>query len=384
MKSPSTQGRPDYLLLIAVLALSLIGLVMVASASSVFSFQRFADPAFLFKRQFVSFFIGMAALLIFMRIDYRYWKKFSLAVFLVTLGLLLAVFLPGLGTSYLGASRWIQIGGFVTFQPTEIAKLTVILYLAAWLQARDKSMKTIGGGLFPFLTLLGILALLIMAQPDLGTMIMIALTAFGIYFLAGAPMRHILAAGGFGAAAVGMLVLIAPYRAARLTVFLNPELDPQGIGYHINQALLAIGSGGLFGLGLGHSRQKFNYLPEASGDSIFAIASEELGFLFGLVILGLFLFLLVRGLRIAREAKDDYGRNVAAGITLWLALQALTNIGALSGILPLTGIPLPFISFGGTSLIVSLAAVGILLNISRESGGGRSFRRLVGLARRHP
>ncbi|MFA6512104.1 MAG: putative lipid II flippase FtsW [Patescibacteria group bacterium] len=361
------KGKPDYVLLGTVLALSTIGLIMIASASSVFSFQRFDDPAFLFRRQLISFIIGLAALLIALRIDYRIWRRFTLPLFLLTLGLLLAVFIPGLGTEFLGASRWIQIGGF-TFQPTEIAKLTFILYLAAWLQARQKHMGTIASGLVPFLIFLGILALLVMAQPDLGTMIIIGITAILVYFLAGAPWRHIGAVFGLSAASFAILVLIAPYRAARLNVFLNPELDPQGIGYHINQALLAIGSGGIFGLGLGHSRQKFNYLPEASGDSIFAVIAEELGLIFGLVILGLFVFFFIRGMGIARSAKDPFARYVAAGITIWLSVQAMINIGAISGLLPLTGIPLPFISLGGTALIVSLGAVGILLNISKETG----------------
>lgn len=373
MRQQSVQGKPDYILLGVVLALSIIGLVMVASASSVFSFQRFGDPAALFKRQLVSFVIGIGGLLIAMHIDYRFWKKFALPLFVFTLGLLIAVFIPGIGTSYLGASRWIQVAGF-TFQPTEVAKLTFLLYLAAWLATRKKHVGSVSEGLVPFLVLLGSLAVLVMAQPDLGTMIMIALTSFAVYFLAGAPWRHILSVFGLGVVAVGLLVFLAPYRAARLTVFLNPEVDPQGIGYHINQALLAIGSGGIFGLGLGQSRQKFNYLPEAAGDSIFAVISEELGFFFGLLILALFIVLLYRGLTAARHAKDDFSRYVAAGITIWLSVQAIMNIGALSGLLPLTGIPLPFISYGGSALIVSLVAAGILLNISRGTASARGLR----------
>ena len=223
-------------------------------------------------------------------------------------------------------------------------------------------------GLMPFLIMLGSLVLLIaVAQRDLGTTIVIAVISIVVYFVAGAPWRHLGLIGLGGLMAVAALIKVAPYRAARLTVFLNPEVDPQGIGYHVNQALLAIGSGGLFGLGLGHSRQKFNYLPEVATDSIFAIVAEELGFVFAVILVLLFLAFTIQALRVAKGASDRFGQLVAVGIAVWIGFQAFVNVGAMLSLLPLTGIPLPFISYGSSSMITLLAAAGLLANISRYS-----------------
>ncbi|MBI5466706.1 MAG: FtsW/RodA/SpoVE family cell cycle protein, partial [Candidatus Kerfeldbacteria bacterium] len=268
--------------------------------------------------------------------------------------------------------RWLSIGPML-FQPSELAKLTFVLYLAAWFERRDHIIGSFREGLVPFLVTLGLVGGLILSEPDLGTTLIIILISLTLYFIAGGSIKHLSGLALVGSILVALAIKLEPYRAQRFTVFLNPELDPQGIGYHIQQAWLAIGSGGLFGLGLGHSRQKFNYLPEPAGDSIFAVMAEELGFLFVLLFIFAWVSVTIRGLRIGRTAPDRFGQLVATGITVWLAFQTFLNIGALSGLLPLTGIPLPLMSYGGSAMIVTLPAIGILMNISRQTS--RSTRR---------
>lgn len=358
--------QPDYVLLGITTVLLMIGLVMLSSAGAVLGFQRFGDSNYFLKHQAISLVVGLMAALITYRIDYRQWLRWATPLMIGTIIVLLAVWLPGIGSFYLGARRWILIGP-LTFQPSELAKLTTILYLAAWLEKRHGSLKNVSAGLAPFLLLTSLIAGLILAQPDLGTAAVIFLVAVTLYFTSGGTWPQLVGLCVAGLGLIWLVIKLAPYRAQRFTVFLNPDLDPQGIGYHINQALLAIGSGGIFGLGLGHSRQKFNYLPEPAGDSIFAITAEELGFLFVTVFIVLWSAFVYRGLMIARRAPDSFGRVVAIGVTAWLGLQAFINMAALSGLLPLTGIPLPLMSHGGTALIVNLAAIGILLNISRQT-----------------
>lgn len=365
-KTPkTTQHKPDYLLVVTVIVLAVIGLVMLSSASAVVSYENFGSNYYYLKHQlFYGVLFGLLALIITSRFNYQRWKKFAAFLLLATLFLLVAVFIPAIGLEYGGAKRWIGIGP-LTMQPTEVVKLTFILYLATWLEKRQKGIRDWKYGFLPFITILGIIGFLIMLQPDLGTMSVIIATAIVIYFIAGARWRHLAAIGGTGIVLFWILIKSAPYRMARFTVFLNPELDPQGIGYQINQALLAVGSGGLFGRGLGKSIQKYNYLPEATGDSIFAIVAEELGFIRVLALIALFVFLTVRGFIIAKRAPDVFGKLVATGITAWIAFQAFINMAAMVALVPLTGIPLPFVSYGGTALLLTLAAVGILINISK-------------------
>lgn len=358
---------PDYVLWGAIGALLIFGLVMLSSAGSVLGFQRYDDANYFLKEQLVSVFIGLIGLTVLSRIDYHHWYKWSVPVFLLSVILLLILFFPGIGSLYLGARRWINLG-FFTIQPSELAKLGMVIYLAAWVDRRQHSLKLARESLFPFLATVGLVVVLVLAQPDLGTATVIVATSFLMYFVAGAPLRHLAGLLVAGFSFLLIMIRIAPYRTQRFTVFLNPDLDPLGIGYHINQALLAIGTGGWLGLGLGRSRQKFNYLPEPAGDSIFAVTAEELGFLFTLIFITLWGFVIYRGLQIARAAPDRFGQLLATGIIIWLGLQAFINIGALSGLLPLTGIPLPFLSHGGSAMISNLAAIGILLNISRQTG----------------
>lgn len=357
--------RPDYVYLGLVAILIVFGLVMLSSAGAVLGFQRFGDSNYFLKKQSISVAIGLIAFAAGFLIDYRQWRKWAVPIMIGTVVLLFLVFIPGIGPSLLGARRWINIGPML-FQPSELAKLTFLLYLAAWFERRDHLLGKVQEGFIPFLITLGVVAGLVILQPDLGTTVIIVLMSVTIYFSAGGSLKYLLGLGAVGTALLALAVKLAPYRAQRFTVFLNPDIDPQGIGYHIRQAWLAIGSGGWFGLGLGHSRQKFNYLPEPAGDSIFAVTAEELGFVFVMLFIGLWLLLTLRGLRIARSAPDQFGRLVAIGITVWLGLQAFLNIGALSGLLPLTGIPLPFMSHGGSAMIVSMGAVGVMMNISRH------------------
>jgi cell division protein FtsW len=364
----NTHIKPDKILLFSVFSLLVFGLVMIASAGVVYSQSRFGDDYYFFKHQFFYGIIpGLLVCYLFQRVDYHYWKKISFPLFFLSLIFLILVFVPGIGARIYGASRWIQLGP-LSFQPSEMAKLAVIIYLAAWLESRGTHrIRDFFEGFLPFVGILGLIAFLIIKQPDMGTLGVIVITMIIMYFSSGSKLSHLAWMAVGGIASFFVLVKIAPYRLNRLLIFLNPDIDPKGIGYHINQALLAIGSGGILGLGLGHSRQKFYYLPEPVGDSIFAVIGEELGFVGCFVLVLLFLLFSLRGLKISINAMDNFGKLLGIGITSWIVMQALINISAISAIIPLTGVPLPFISYGGTSIMFLLAGVGILLNISKNS-----------------
>jgi cell division protein FtsW len=360
--------KPDQILTTTTFALIVFGLVMISSAGIAISQQRFGDPYYFFKHQlFYGVLPGLFLMYIVQKIDYHFWRKFAFIFFAFNLLLLVLIFIPGLGLNFQGASRWLKFGPF-SFQPSEMLKLSLILYLAAWLESKKDLKTDFFEGLVPFLAILGIVGFLIIKQPDMGTLGIIIVIAMSIYFVSGARIYHIAAMAGFGILSFIALVKFESYRMNRLLVFLHPELDPQGIGYQINQALLAIGSGGIFGLGLGHSRQKFNYLPEPIGDSIFAIICEEIGLIGAAILIILFFLFALRGLKIAQNAPDTFGKLIAVGITSWIIFQALINISAIVGLIPLTGITLPFISYGGTSVVFSMVGVGILLNISKKCG----------------
>lgn len=359
------ENKADRILLYLTFALLVFGLIMVASAGVGYSRSRFGDAYFFFKRQLLGVSIGLVILYLTQRINYNYWKKISFPFFAVSVVFLILVFVPGIGSKIYGANRWIQLG-VISFQPSEMLKLSLIIYLAAWLESRGARSRDFFEGLLPFVAIIGFISFLLIKQPDMGTLGVTVLIAMSIYFINGAKISHMLlmALGGF----LGFYTLIKTesYRMDRFLVFLHPELDPRGIGYQINQALLAIGSGGVLGVGLGHSLQKFNYLPEPVGDSIFAIIGEELGFVGAGILVVLFVALSLRGLRIARNAPDIFSKLVAIGVIAWIFFQAFINIAAISGLVPLTGVPLPFISYGGTSVIFLMAGIGILLNISRQ------------------
>jgi len=354
-------------LLLVLMTLVIFGLVMIASAGIAYSRTRFGDSYFFFKRQlFYGVIPGLAVLFVAQKINYKFWKEISFPLFIVSIILLILVFVPGFESRIYGASRWLQLGSF-SFQPSEMLKLSIIIYLAAWLENRHERVRDFYEGLVPFLMIIGFVSFLLIKQPDMGTLGVIILISMSIFFISGAKLSHIAMIIICGFLSLMALVKMESYRMNRLLVYLHPELDPRGIGYQINQALLAIGSGGIFGLGLGNSLQKFNYLPEPVGDSIFAIIGEELGMLGAVFLVSLFVFFALRGLKIARHAPDRFAKLVAIGISSWIICQASINISAICGLIPLTGIPLPFISYGGTSLVFLMAGVGILLNISKHS-----------------
>lgn len=357
----------DYTFLSIAGLLLAYGLAALYSASTVQSFKTFGTTTYYIYHQLLyGGLLGIIALLILSKIDYHIWQKFLPALLILSLGLLAMVKIPGLGFASGGAERWIHIGP-VFFQPSEFGKLVIIFYIASWADKKHLALNNFYFSMLPSLLIIALFAGLIVLQPDFGTMLVLVAIAFGMLFAAGVTWKYFFWSIVSGAALLYGLVKFEPYRLSRLTTFLNPKLDPQGIGYHITQALLAVGSGKLFGYGYGLSRQKHNYLPEVMNDSIFAVTAEELGFIGVVVILALFAAFAIRGFKIAKAAPDMFGKMTALGITLWISIQAVINIAAMVGLLPLTGIPLPFFSYGGTALIMNLAAVGIMLNISRQS-----------------
>ncbi len=359
---------PDVLFLLALIALLSFGALMLTSASSVLGIDLHGDPYFFVRHQLLYGLLpGAVVFAITLILPYRLWRVAAVPGLLVVLVLLLLVFIPPFHLAYGGAARWVRIGP-LSVQPAEFAKLAVVLYLAALLSARGPMVASARHALVPFLVIVGILGILIVNQPDIGTLMVITGAAILTYFIAGGRPIHLVGIVGGVLAVLFLLIHSAPYRLARFTTFLNPTLDPKGIGYQVQQALLAIGSGGVWGLGFGRSRQKFRYLPEPAGDSIFAIAAEELGFIRLSLLMFLYAFIIIRGYRIAQRAPDAFGRLLAAGITSWFLVQAVVHIAANLSLAPLTGIPLPFVSYGGSSLVIAMAGAGILLNISRSAG----------------
>jgi len=366
LKKQKDSGFDKALLIVSVIIL-LFGIVMLYSASVAIGLERFGDSGFFIKRQIIYLAIGGIAFYAAYKIDYHIWQEWSLILFLFSILLLIVVLIPGIGASGQGAQRWINLG-FISFQPSELVKLTLLLYMSAWLAERgERAIQDVYAGLLPFVALLLILSALILKQPDLGTLLIIVFIGLVLFYYGGANIGHITGILGAGLVLVGIAIKAAPYRLARLTAFMDPTADPQGAGYHITQALLAVGSGGIFGKGLGHSRQKFFYLPEVTGDSLFAVIGEELGFIFSVGLIGLFIFFFIRGVSIANKTSDQFGKLAAIGISSWIVVQAFVNIGAMLGVLPLTGLPLPLMSYGGSSLIVTMMAIGILLNISKKN-----------------
>ncbi|MBX5475503.1 MAG: putative lipid II flippase FtsW [Clostridia bacterium] len=360
---PERRGVPDYTLLTATLGLLAFGIVMVFSASSVVAGDSLGDPAFFLKRQLAWSAIGLIALTAGANIPYWFWRRHARNLFLLTVGLLILVLTP-VGITSHGSSRWLGFGT-LSFQPSEMAKLSCVMFYAYWLTKQGPKLKSLFSGAVPFMVTLGAVAGLILLEPDLGTAAALSATAFLMFFFAGVPIRHLVGVAALAAPAAVYAIFGEPYRRERFFAFLNPFADPLGNGYHIIQGLYALGSGGLFGVGLGGSVLKRYYLPERHTDFIFAIVGEELGFLGGFLIIALFTVIAWRGYRIAVMAPDSFAALLAAGITTMILLQALINMGVVMSVLPITGITLPFVSFGGSSLVFSLAGMGVLLNISR-------------------
>lgn len=357
--------RFDYFLIGAACILLIIGILVLASVSASFSQEKYGTTTYYLFHQILcglipGIFLGFIAF----KINLSFFKKYAWILILINLVFMALVFIPSLGIVAGGAPRWMDLR-FITFQPSEFLKLTFILYLSALLSSFLKNKKAFT--LVPFLVILGVLALLLSLQSDLSTLTVIILVGILMYFSSGFPLWHTILAILICAGGIFGLIKVVPYRMKRILVFLNPGIDPMGMGYQIKQILITIGSGGIFGLGLGMSVQKFGWIPQTMSDSIFAIFAEETGFIGSIILIFLFLFLLWRGIRIAKKSHDKFSELLAIGISSWICIQAFINIGAMVGILPLTGIPLPFISYGGSHMVAEIIGIGILLNISKSS-----------------
>jgi cell division protein FtsW len=344
------------------------GLIVLYSASAVLSYSKFKTNTYFFFHQLLyGVVIGFIAMYICSKIDYKKWQKWTPLIVIGSILLLIVVLLPhSFGYTVGESRRWLLLGP-ISVQPSEVAKLALIFYLASWIDKRSKHIDNFVYGIIPALAVTIIMAFLVASQPDIGTMLVTGAIALIMLFVGGSQAKHLAWILLSAAAALGILVKLEPYRVERLITFLNPSHDPLGIGYQINQAMVAIGSGGWFGYGYGHSRQKYNFLPEVMGDSIFAIIVEELGFIGAFFAIALFIVFAFKVLGIAQRSSDMFAKMVCVGIVAWICGQAFLNIGAITGVLPLTGVPLPFVSYGSSSLVMLMAAMGILLNISKHT-----------------
>ena len=356
----------DKRLLFITLILLVFGLIVLSSAGIIEGDKKFGDSYYYLKKQILyGVAPGLLLFFLFSKIDYRFWKKISFIILFGSLLLMILVFVPDVGIGLKGANRWVSLWG-VSFQPSEILKLAMVVYLAAWFGSRDERVKNWSYGMAPFFVVISFIGLLLAMQPDVGTLAVVVLIAFGIYFAAGSSMKHLIAVFAIFVVVVAGLIFIEPYRLNRIKTFLDPSVDPRGISYQLNQSLIAIGSGGLLGSGYNDSTQKWGFLPEVVNDSIFAVLVEELGFAGAMILIGLFIFLAHTLVSIAKNTSDKFGRLLVIGMSTWIVGQAFINITAVSGLAPLTGIPLPFVSHGGTAVIALMAGLGIVSNIARR------------------
>ena len=356
----------DIILLIAVLTISIFGIIMVYSSSYVWAEYKFDDAFKFVKHQGLFFLIGLFLVSIIVKIDYQLYEKYSNKILLLCLILLILVAIPGIGTVRNGSRSWFGIGSF-GIQPSEFAKLGLIIFISKYMSKNEKNLKDIKKGVFPILGLVLLIFGLIMLQPDFGTGVIIMMTSIGLLFVGGVSFKFFFRIGIIGVIGIIGLIAVAPYRLERILSFLNPWSDPLGSGFQIIQSLYAIGPGGLFGYGFLNSRQKHFYLPEPQTDFIFSIISEEFGFMGIIIVATLFLTIIIRGFSIARNTNDLFGKYVAFGITFGLAFQACLNLMVVVGLIPVTGVTLPFLSYGGSSLLITLCSMGILLNISKHT-----------------
>ena len=357
--------RGDKALILAVATLSAFGLVMVFSASEVQGWLWFRNAAYYFERQLVWLILGLVLLWIGARVDYHRLRPVAGPLGALTLALLVLVLLPHFGVEAYGARRWLQVGP-LGMQPAELAKVSTIVFMAVWLERHRDRLHSLEDGVAPFLALLGLVTVLVVLERDLGTTLIVAAILLAQFLVAGGQKRHLLLLMAIVVLSAFIFIRMEPYRLHRIMAFLNPWSDPLNTGFQSIQSLLALGSGGVFGVGLGQSIQKYQWLPFAHTDFIFAIVGEETGLIGTTGILALFALFTYRGYRIALKAPDAFGSLLACGVTTWVAFQALINIAAVTVTLPTTGIPLPFISYGGSSLALTLLAVGILMNVAMQ------------------
>ena len=363
-----TFSREAKTLIVLLLLLLGFGLAILSSAGIIDAQRRFGSSYYYLISQLqTGVLVGAVLFLIASQISYRFWKKLALPILLGCLLLLLLVFVPGVGYAAKGATRWIHIGNF-NFQPSEVLKLGLIIYFAAWFGKQgDNKLKNWAYSTLPFLTVLGFAVLMLGLQPDIGTLGIVICIAIALYFFAGAPVKHLLALLLLLAVCFTFLALLSPYRFNRLLAFARPESDTRGISYHINQSKIAIARGGWFGVGFGQSKQKESFLPEPVGDSVFAVAVEEVGLVGSGFLIALYLALIWKLTAIARQARDKFAALYVLGVAVWIGVQSFINMAAISGLVPLTGIPLPFVSFGGTALAVLLGSLGIVANIANQN-----------------
>jgi len=361
----SSRNNVDKIFLLTVLALVFGGFFIFMSASlGLVAKDGSTLSSVAFNQGFFGLFLGIAVLALFSKINYRNWKKYSPHIFLFTLILTALVFVPRIGIEHGGATRWINIWVF-SIQPVELLKFGVVLYLSAWFSSVGQRINTLRYGLMPLLIVLVLSGAILLSQPDTGSFFIILITAMIMFFIAGGKWKHIFGLVVTSLIGFTMYVISKPYILERIYTFMDPSRDPTGASWQLQQSLIAIGSGGIFGNGFGQSIQKFSFLPEPTSDSVFAVAAEEFGFFGAMIIISIFIVFLFRGLKLSQKAPDLFGRLFVAGIVIMVVFQAFINISSMIGIFPLTGIPLPFISHGGTALLVTLAEMGIILNISR-------------------
>ena len=354
----------DKIFTIIFFTMVLAGFFILFSASMGLLTRDKADFSSIVLKQFIFGVGGLVALVAASRINYKNWQRFALPLFLFSFLLALLVFEPHIGFGYGGAKRWINLGS-VTFQPSELLKLGFFIYLASWISARKNDIKSFRYGLFPFLIIVAFVGFILIAEPDIGTLGVIAITSALMFFIGGGKLAQIALMALLGMVLLYGLVLVKPHAMDRVQTFLNPSADLTGSGYQVRQSLIAVGSGGIYGRGFGMSIQKFNYLPEPIGDSIFAVFAEEFGFIGSAALIALFLFFLYRGFLIILRASDPFAKLLGVGILISIVIQSFINIGSMVGIIPLTGVPLIFVSQGGSALAIALMEIGILLNISR-------------------
>ncbi len=367
----TTRNSTAVLLIATVLVLNVVGVVMVLSASSVASLTDYGSPWYFFFRQIMWTVLGLGAFVFALRFDYRRWRALVRPLLIISVVLLLVVLVPGIGVYVSGSRRWLGAGMF-RFQPSEIAKLALLLYAADLVSRRGGELHDWRRVVRPVMLVLALFTALVMKQPDLGSAMVLAIVVLAVLVAGGVKKRHLAVVFGLGITAVTFLALAEPYRRTRMLTFLDPFADASNSGYQISQSLIALGSGGLTGVGLGAGRAKWNFLPNAHTDFIFAIIGEELGLIGCFLVMGLFIAFAVLGARAALRAPDRFGAMIAAGATVWVVGQAVINIGAVVGLLPVTGIPLPFVSFGGSALITTMLATGILVNVARQGRVPRS------------
>lgn len=356
------------ILTILLFILIVFGLVMLFSAGIVESQKKFNSPTYLLKHQFIFGVLpGLFLFFLVSKIKPKFWEKIALPLLFLAIGLLVLVFIPQFGVVAKGAQRWVDFG-FIKFQPSEFLKLALILYLAAWFGQRGRAQTNSWSySALPFLLVLGFTGALLAFQPDLKTLTIIVLLGGSMYFFSGAKVTHIMGFLLIFAIIFSLLVYLFPYRLNRIKAFWDPSSDIQGVAYHTNQAKVSLTSGGIWGVGYGQSTQKINYLPEPMGDSIFAVIIEELGFVGGAAVLALFILLILTLIRIAKKTNDRFGKLFVLGVSTWITLQVFINVGSIIGLIPLTGVPLPFFSYGSSSLVALLIGLGISIGIAKHS-----------------